>query len=133
MDGSSQPKGYAENVIEGICFFSLVLMWIPTVLIATTPGGPASLVGNAYFFTWLLVIFVFEGLFWYIHDVRRDLHRALKEKDEEYRMRQKRIVEETKRIQREARDHELSSNNKVGVEPRRDRASTEYFDAIENS
>lgn len=94
---NQKPKN--ETLVEGICFFSLVLAWIPTVVMATAPGGPASLIGNAYFFTWLLVIFIFEGVVWYIHDVRQALHRVLKEKDREYRKRQQEIIHETEHIQ----------------------------------
>jgi hypothetical protein len=126
MDGSSQVKGRGENLIEGVCLFSLVLAWIPTVVFATAPGGQASLVGNAYFFTWLLVIFIFEGLVWYIHDMRMDLHRALKEKEEEYRRRQKQVLEDSKRIQRKGSVELYPVDDRPGSPKRR--AATEYFD-----
>jgi hypothetical protein len=121
-DGGIQAKGSCESTVEGVCFFFLVLAWIPSVMVATTPGGPASLIGNAYFFTWLLVIFVFEGMVWYIHDMRQALHRALEEKEDEYKARQKQIVEETKRIQGQ---HGDSASSELG----RERPGTEYFDA----
>jgi hypothetical protein len=94
-DGTIQSKSKAENLLEGICFLAITLMWIPTVMIATTPGGAASLIGNAYFFTWLLVVFVFEGDVWYIHDVRNHQHQALLQKEAEYRRHQQRVLEET--------------------------------------
>ena len=59
-DGRSLKPRF-ENLIEGIVFAALCVAWIPTVIVATTPGGAASLTGNAYFFTWLLVVFLFEG------------------------------------------------------------------------
>jgi hypothetical protein len=59
-DGRSvKPK--LENLVEGVVFCALCVAWIPTVIVATTPGGAASLTGNAYFFTWILVVFLFEG------------------------------------------------------------------------
>jgi hypothetical protein len=122
VDGGTQAKGSCESTVEGVCFFFLVLAWIVSVLFATTPGGPASLIGNAYFFTWLLVIFVFEGMVWYIHDMRQALHRALEEKEDEYKARQKQILEETKRIQERNSD---SGSSKFG----RERSQTEFFDA----
>ena len=124
-DWSNQVKGRGENILEGLCFGTLVLAWMPTVVFATAPGGPASLIGNAYFFTWLCSIFVFEGLVWFIHDMRKDLHRALKEKEDEYRRRQRQVLEETKRIQRYAKQETSATQNE-----KRDRSSTEYFDSV---
>jgi hypothetical protein len=111
-DGSSTAKSWTENTVEGCCFLILVLAWIPTVLVATTPGGAASLVGNAYFFTWILAIFVFEGLIWFIHDKRRETHQALKEIEKEYFRRQRKVLEQAQKIQEqhEAR-YRLSSRD----------------------
>jgi hypothetical protein len=100
-DGSSTAKSWTETTLEGCCFLILVLAWIPTVLVATTPGGAASLVGNAYFFTWMLAIFVFEGLIWFIHDKRRETHQVLKEKEKEYHRRQRKVLEQAQKIQEE--------------------------------
>jgi hypothetical protein len=63
-DGRS-IKPHVENIAEGIVLVTLCVAWIPTVIVATTPGGAASLAGNAYFFTWLLVVFLFEGIYVY--------------------------------------------------------------------
>lgn len=60
-DGTNAEKPKLENYIEGAIFLLLSLAWIPSVGVATTPGGMASLIGNAFFFTWILVVFVFEG------------------------------------------------------------------------
>jgi hypothetical protein len=115
------------NAIEGSCFIFLAMAWIPTVMVATTPGGPASLIGNAYFSTWFLVIFVFEGLVWFIHDMRQRIHRSLKEKQAEYRTKQQQILEETKKIRDEA-NSSLAISDTSG---KRERSNTEYFDAVD--
>jgi hypothetical protein len=124
-DGSNTAKSNTEVVIEGVCFLTLVLAWIPTVLIATTPRGAASLIGNAYFFTWIMTIFVFEGFIWYIHDKRKETHYALKEKEDEYHQRQRKVLEQTRAIQRK---HEEGEDE---MEFSR-RPSTEFFDPVEN-
>lgn len=116
------------NALEGSCFFFLAIAWIPTVMVATTPGGPASLIGNAYFSTWLLVIFVFEGLVWFIHDMRQRIHKSLKEKQEEYRNKQQQILEDTRKIRENANSFSASSDVSSG---RRERSGTEYFDAVD--
>lgn len=115
------------NAMEGSCFFFLAIAWIPTVMVATTPGGPASLIGNAYFSTWLLVIFVFEGLVWFIHDMRQRIHKSLKEKQEEYRTKQQQILEEA----RKNRDITNSFSAASDTSGRRERSGTEYFDAVD--
>lgn len=118
-DGTIQKKSHTEVVIEGICFLFLDLAWIPTVVIATTPRGAASLIGNSYFFTWALTIFVTEGLIWFIHDKRKETHDLLKQKEAEYQKTQKRVLHDTQR-QQMVRQHSA-----------RERASTEFFDADE--
>lgn len=96
-DGRSE-KPSVENIAEGIVFAILCVAWVPTVIIATTPGGAASLTGNAYFFTWLLVVFLFEGLVWWIHDYRLEIHHELKKKAMEYKQRQKEVLETTMKL-----------------------------------
>jgi hypothetical protein len=98
-EGKIESKSKAETIVEGICFLVITLMWIPTVMIATTPGGAASLIGNAYFFTWLLVVVVFEGVVWYIHDIRKEQHQSLRLKEAEYRKRQQRVLDQTLALQ----------------------------------
>jgi hypothetical protein len=99
-DGSIAVKSNLEAMIEGMWFVGLTFAWIITVLIATTPRGAASLIGNSYFFTWLTSIFVFEGLIWYIHDKRKATYHSLKEKQDEYRERQRRVLAQANEIQR---------------------------------
>jgi hypothetical protein len=70
----------------------LVLAWIPTVIIATSPGGAASLVGNAYFFTWINTVFVMETFIWFVHDLRKGVHSALQVKEREYKKFQREVI-----------------------------------------
>jgi len=88
----------------------LVLAWIPSVGLATTPGGPASLIGNAYFFTWILVVFVFEGLIWWIHDYRLEIHQQLRKKAKLYKRHQAKVLNKTEEIRRAERESELRRN-----------------------
>lgn len=128
-DGSNADKSSTEIVVEGVCFLLLALAWIPTVMIATTPRGAASLIGNSYFFTWILTIFVFEGLIWYIHDKRNETHRALKEKEAEYKQQQRQVLERALAIreQSDGGEHAVLEGSSMG---RRERSSrTVGFDA----
>ena len=129
-DGSIQSKTKLEIIIEGVCFLVLTLMWIPTVIIATTPGGAASLIGNAYFFTWLLVVFLFEGIVWFIHDVRQEQHNALEQYAVTYRKRQQKILQRTLAIQRrqqqldQTTDDDNHNNNNSNSNSRNDIVGT---------
>lgn len=105
-DGSIAVKSSVEALIEGIWFVGLTFAWIATVMIATTPRGAASLIGNSYFFTWVMSIFVFEGFIWYIHDRRKATYQALKEKQDEYRQRQEQVLQQAKEIQRKYEERE---------------------------
>lgn len=113
-DGSNADKSSNEVIAEGICFLALAAAWIPTVMVATTPRGAASLIGNAYFTTWLLTIFVLEGLIWFIHDKRKETHRALKQKEAEYKRQQRKVLEKARAIQHEKEDREHASLGDVG-------------------
>ena len=105
-DGSIAVKSSVEALIEGVWFVGLTFAWIATVMIATTPRGAASLIGNSYFFTWVMSIFVFEGFIWYIHDRRKATYQALKEKQDEYRQRQEQVLQQAKEIQRKYEEGE---------------------------
>jgi hypothetical protein len=70
--------------------------WIPSVIVATTPGGFASLVGNAYFWTWGTTVFVMETFLCYIHDFRGGVHKALKEKEKEYKRHQEEVLQQSR-------------------------------------
>jgi hypothetical protein len=106
-DGSTAVKSNLEAFIEGLWLVGLTFAWIATVMIATTPQGAASLIGNSYFFTWSMSIFVFEAFIWYIHDKRKATYDALKEKHDEYRQRQQKNLAHAVELQRkhDERDH----------------------------
>ena len=96
---TSGGKGQLENVLEGFCLVLLVLAWIPTVIVVTTPGGAASLVGNAYFFTWINTVFVMETFIWYVHDLRKGVHSALQAKEREYQRRQQEVLQRSRALE----------------------------------
>jgi hypothetical protein len=89
-------KGSLETVLEGFCLLLLTAAWIPSVIVATTPGGFASLVGNAYFWTWATTVFVMETFLWFIHDFRGRVHKALVEKEKEYQKHQQEVLTKSK-------------------------------------
>ena len=97
---SAGGKGQYENILEGFCLAILVCLWIPTVIVATTPGGGASFVGNAYFFTWVTTIFVMETFIWFVHDLRKGVHSALQVKEREYHKRQQEVLEKSRALER---------------------------------
>jgi len=136
-DGRNVDKSSTEVFVEGICFLVLALAWVPTVMVATTPRGAASLIGNSYFVTWLLTVFVIEGLIWFIHDKRKETHRALKEKGAEYRREQRKVLEQAREIHRkhEEREHaalESGSGMDNKRELLRSSGSAVFFDAVDN-
>lgn len=88
------------------------------------------MIGNAYFFTWLTTIVVFEGFMWFIHDRRKETHLALKEKEEEYLQRQRDVLEQTKAIQRKHEEEEYVPAEE-SESARKDELSSEFFDAAE--
>lgn len=96
---SAGGKGPLENILEGFCLALLVCIWIPTVIVATTPGGGASLVGNAYFFTWITTIFVMETFIWFVHDLRKGVHSALQVKEREYQKRQQEVLQKSRALE----------------------------------
>jgi hypothetical protein len=91
-------KGPLENILEGFVLLLLSIGWIPSVIVATTPGGFASLVGNAYFFTWATTVFVMETSLWYLHDFRGNVHKAVQEKQEEYKRHQQKVLRHSKAV-----------------------------------
>jgi hypothetical protein len=94
-------KGNLETILEGCFLAMLSLGWIPSVIVATTPGGFASLVGNAYFFTWMTTVFVMETFLWFIHDFRASVHTALQEKEKEYKRHQQHVLAKSRAIAQE--------------------------------
>lgn len=96
---SAGGKGPLENILEGFCLLLLVLAWIPTVIVATTPGGAASLVGNSYFLTWMSTVFVMETFIWFVHDLRKGVHSALQVKEREYQKFQTEVVQQSRALE----------------------------------
>lgn len=97
-DKSIGGKGKFETIVEGFILSVLVLTWIPTVVIATSPGGAASLVGNAYFFTWATSVFVIETFIWFVHDLRQNVHLILKGKENEYKWKQFQVLDQSREM-----------------------------------
>jgi hypothetical protein len=133
-DGSITAKSKGEIIIEGCCFLTLALAWIPTVMIATTPRGAASLIGNAYFCTWINAIAVCEGLVWFIHDKRRETHELLQRKRMAYIRRQEKVMEEALDIQKRLEQKEAvaetrsAEGNRVEEEGIVGRTSSDIFE-----
>jgi len=100
----SNEKPTMETYAEGLCLLLLTLGWIPAVIVLTTPGGFASVIGNAYFFTWATTIFVLETTMWFIHDSRGGVHTTLVQKELEYQKRQQSVLEATRKLQQDAAD-----------------------------
>jgi len=80
----TSPKSNTENMIEGIIVLILIIAWIPTVVVTTTYGGAASLIGNAYFFTWGCTVIAIETFYLWLKDWRRKIHQVRKEQMKEY-------------------------------------------------
>lgn len=97
-------------------------------MIATTPRGAASLIGNAYFCTWINTIAVCEGLVWYIHDKRRETQEMLLRKRQAYLRRQERILEETLKIQ-----HRCEQNNPAVIDGSSEQGETADNPIVDDS
>ena len=106
--GDQNEKSQWETIIEGIVLLLLVIGWIPSVMVATTPGGIASLVGNAYFFTWATTVFVLETCVWWIHDWRKRIHLILQHQQEEYEKIQEKVQEKSEAALHNEEEEELS-------------------------
>ena len=122
-ESNEEVKGPLENILEGFVLLLLSIGWIPSVIVATTPGGFASLVGNAYFFTWLTTVLVMETSLWFIHDFRGSIHKALEEKEQEYREHQQRVLERSRQVAR-AYGIPLSSSQQPHESPSHDHSGS---------
>lgn len=99
-DSNDKPR--AESYLEGFALLILTCAWVPSVIVATTPGGFAAVVGNAYVFSWTTTLFVLETSIWFIRDSRSSVHQTLEQKGEEYRKHQSQVLENTRKLQEEA-------------------------------
>lgn len=136
--GDQNTKSQWETILEGVILLLLVLGWIPSVMVATTPGGIASLVGNAYFFTWATTVFVMETFVWWIHDWRKRIHLILQHQQEEYEKIQEKVQEKSEAALHEADEDEEEDLSDTRVEAVSDRESqsakeeSEYGDDDDN-
>jgi len=128
--GKTSPKSGWETILEGVVLCLLVLTWIPSVIVATTPGGVASLVGNAYFFTWLGTTFVIETAVWWIHDWRKSIQSMLEQQEEDYRKIQKEVLEASLAVER---DEQIPEEDQIIDEGNPEVESGDYSDYDENS
>jgi len=85
-----------ETILEGFILLLLVILWIPSVIVATTPGGAASFVGNAYFAVWGSCAFVVDTSVWWIHDWRKRVLVAIREQEKEYHNIQKKVLDRSR-------------------------------------
>lgn len=113
-EGDQNQKSQWETILEGVILLMLVLGWVPSVMVATTPGGIASLVGNAYFFTWATTVFVMETFVWWIHDWRKRIHLILQHQQEEYEKIQAKLLEKNEaQLHQEEEEEEDASVTQV--------------------
>jgi hypothetical protein len=56
-------------------------------------------VGNAYFFSWILVVFIVETGVWFVQNLRSAMHASLRRRNEEYHERQAQVLAKTRVIQ----------------------------------
>eukprot|EP00980_Cylindrotheca_fusiformis_P012421 scaffold3046_cov105-Cylindrotheca_fusiformis.AAC.20 len=124
-ESSDDVKGSLETVAEGFFLAMLTLGWVPSVIIVTTPGGFASQLGNAYFWTWGTTIFVMETFLWFIHDSRGNVQRAILQKEKEYKEHQKKVLQESqsKLGHHENHDDEHTSALESGLKSEFDESS----------
>ena len=93
-DKNTKPEW--ETIMEGFVLLILFVIWIPSVIVATTPGGAASLVGNTYFFVWSSTVFVVDTCVWWIHDWRRRVLTIIKDQERAYRNIQQEVLEQSR-------------------------------------
>jgi hypothetical protein len=75
---------------------------MPSVFVLSSIGLLFALTTFAHFrcsSAWLLVVFLFEGLIWWIHDYRYEIREALRAKEREYRKYQKAVLAKTRQLQ----------------------------------
>jgi hypothetical protein len=103
-------KSSSETNAEGISLLLLTLAWIPSVIVATTPGGLASYIGNTYFFTWATTVLVLQTTMWFIRDWRGGVHATIMQKEQEYRQHQQDVLEATRKLHLETMSQQNQDN-----------------------
>ena len=135
-EADSNHKSQWETVLEGVILLLLVLGWIPSVMVATTPGGIASLVGNSYFFTWATTVFVMETFVWWIHDWRKRIHLILQRQQEEYEKIQEKVLEKSEAVLEEQCEEtsvtQVEGSDDNGQDSKEEEATT-YSERIPDS
>ena len=76
-------KANCESQFEGILLAFLVIIWLPSVVLATTDGA-ASDFGNTYFFTWGSTVVVIHTFITWLQDWRKSVHEASRQLRSEY-------------------------------------------------
>lgn len=128
-ESSENVKGSLERIAEGFSLALLTFGWILSVIIVTTPGGFASQLGNAYFWTWGTTICVLDTFLWFIHDSRGNVQQALMEKEKEYKQHQESVLKASQQMHAEAAevpDPELTSASEEPMESEFDESSDEH-------
>jgi SAM-dependent MidA family methyltransferase len=74
-----------------------------------------------------LAIFIAETAVWFVHDLRQAIHKSLRERNAEYQEKQRQVLERARTIQQLKEEEETRSNRNIRLE----RASTEFFDAVD--
>lgn len=127
-------KDRFEVIAEGISILVLLLLWIPSIMLITTSGGLASLVGNAYFFSWFVVIFLAETAVWFVHDLREGMWTSLQDKAQAYRDHQRSVLEKQQTFLRQQSDKRFArrqeEDNDDDEDERSSIAAPEFFDAL---
>lgn len=140
-EGLLARKQRWEVIAEGLSILVLLVLWIPSIMLVTTSGGLAHLVGNAYFFSWLVVIFLAETAVWFVHDLREMMHQSLQDKERAYREHQRAVLAKQQAFQRQQHHDQRneSSHNHDGDNAGNDDddndgqssiAAPEFFDAL---
>ncbi|CAJ1968936.1 unnamed protein product [Cylindrotheca closterium] len=125
-ESSEDVKGSLETIAEGFFLALLTCGWIPSVIIVTTPGGFASQLGNAYFWTWGTTICVLDTFLWFIHDSRGNVQRALMEKEKEYKQHQEKVLKESQQKHVEVVDPDITSASDEPLQSEFDDSSDEH-------
>lgn len=127
-ESSEDVKGSLETIAEGFFLSLLTLGWIPSVIIVTTPGGFASQLGNAYFWTWGTTICVLDTFLWFIHDSRGNVQRALMEKEQEYKQHQENVLKESQQKHGDTADPEIAAGSDEALPSELEDSSDDHSD-----
>jgi hypothetical protein len=77
------------------------------------------------------VVFIFEGLIWWVHDYRYEIHEALRAKEREYRKHQREVLAKTRKLQAELESHGRNRKSDVPSTPEEDKLLTGRTAAVD--